>query len=145
MNKHINPLVVVTIVGAALVAGLGATACAPTSPGPVRVVMEEWNIKLSTTSVPVGKVTFDVVNQGKLEHELVILKTGLAIASLQMRAEDSKKVDEEAGAENIGEIEDIEPGKTKSETFDLAPGKYVLICNVAEHYKSGMAVAFEVK
>jgi len=29
-------------------------------------------------------------------------------------------------------------------TLDLAPGKYVLICNVAGHYQLGMHISFTV-
>jgi uncharacterized cupredoxin-like copper-binding protein len=64
---------------------------------------------------------------------------------LKSLAAEPGKVDEEADAKNVGEVEDILAGTNKSETFDLASGKYVLVCNVAGHYKSGMATAFEVK
>ncbi len=138
----------VALISVALLAGLVATACAPSAPpGPtgVRVSMDEFTIKLSATSAAAGKVTFQVANQGKVEHELVVLKTDVAPNALKMRAANPKKVDEEAGAQNLGEVEDIGAGETKSGTFDLPAGKYVLICNVEDHYKSGMAVAFEVK
>lgn len=35
-------------------------------------------------------------------------------------------------------------GESASATFDLAPGKYVLFCNLRGHYKNGMYTAFEV-
>ncbi len=145
MLNRINLFKVVALISVALLAGLVATACAPSAPGPVRATMDEFTIKLSTNSVPAGKIAFDVVNQGKVEHELVVLKTDLAPTALKMRAANPKKVDEEAGAKNLGEVEDVAAGTTKSGTFDLPAGKYVLICNVEDHYKAGMAVAFEVK
>ena len=94
---------------------------------------------------PRGQSPFQIANQGKIEHELVVLKTDLAANALKMRAADPTKVDEEAGAKNVGEVEDVAAGASKSETFDLAPGKYMLVCNVSGHYKSGMVAAFEVK
>lgn len=148
MLNRIDLLRAVVLISVVLLAGLVATACAPSAPpGPtaVRATMDEFTIKLSATSAPAGKVTFQVANQGKVEHELVVLKTDLAPNALKMRAANPKKVDEEAGTQNLGEVEDVGAGETKSGTFDLPAGKYVLICNVEDHYKAGMAVAFEVK
>ncbi|MBI1802025.1 MAG: cupredoxin domain-containing protein [Chloroflexi bacterium] len=138
----IAALAAVALVAALVMTGCGSTAAEASTT--VRVTEDEYTIKLSAASVPAGKVTFDVRNTGKLEHELVLLKTDLGPTALKMRAAESK-VDEEAGAANVGEIEDIADGASKSETFTLKPGKYVLVCNVVDHYKAGMAVAFEVK
>jgi uncharacterized cupredoxin-like copper-binding protein len=49
---------------------------------------------------------------------------------------DEEKLDETA--EEAGEIADVEPGDTKSEEFDLKPGKYVMFCNIPGHYAQGM-------
>ena len=148
MSIRMHLFKMIALSSVALVAGLVVTGCGPAptpTPASVRVTLDEWSVKPSVASVPAGKVTFQVVNQGKIEHELVLLKTDLAANALKARAAEPDKVDEEAGAKNMGEIEDVGTGASKSETFDLAPGKYVLVCNVAGHYKSGMATAFEVK
>ncbi len=138
-------LTVIGMIAVLLAAGFAITSCGPKGPTIVRVVENEWGLKLDVTSIPAGKVTFQVANQGAIEHEMVVLKTDLAANALKMRAAEPDKVDEEAGAKNVGEVEDIGAGKSKSETFDLAPGKYLLVCNVAGHYKAGMVAAFEVK
>ena len=39
---------------------------------------------------------------------------------------------------------ELGPGKSASGIFNLAPGKYVLFCNLRGHYKNGMYTAFEV-
>ena len=39
---------------------------------------------------------------------------------------------------------ELGPGKSASGIFDLAPGKYVLFCNLGGHYMNGMYTAFEV-
>ena len=55
------------------------------------------------------------------------------------------QVDEsQAGIEN-GRIakSELGSGKSASGIFDLAPGRYVLLCNLRGHYKSGMYTAFE--
>ncbi len=110
----------------------------------VRVGMDEWTVKPSVSTVSPGLVRFEVVNQGREEHELIVLKTDLPPTSLKMRANEDK-VDEDASGQNIGEIEDVEASKTKTGTFDLPAGRYVLLCNVAAHYRQGMATPFEVK
>ncbi len=137
----------VGISGLLLVGALILGACTARSGSgeqSVRVVMDEWNVKPSAGTVAPGRVSFSAVNQGKEEHELVVLKTDLAPNALQMRASEDK-VDETASAQNLGEIEDVEAGKTKTGTFELPAGRYVLVCNVAGHYRQGMATSFEVK
>ena len=56
------------------------------------------------------------------------------------------QVDESQSGMAIGTIAESElgPGKSASGIFDLAPGKYVLFCNLGGHYKNGMYTAFEV-
>ena len=110
----------------------------------VRVTMNEWSLKPGVASVPKGNVTFEVVNEGKEGHELVILKTDLPPTALKMRTNEDK-VDEAASGTNEGEVEDVEAGRTKSATLAVTQGHYVLVCNVAGHYRLGMASAFEVK
>ena len=41
-------------------------------------------------------------------------------------------------AGETGEIPDVEADKTKSEEFELTPGKYVMFCNLPGHYAAGM-------
>ncbi len=139
-----------TVLGLALVAVIGVAAWqastgAAQTPGNavVRVTEVAMTMKLDTTVVPAGKVTFLVVNQDKVIHEAVLLKTDKSPEALVMLAGESK-VDEAALAENVGEVE-VEAGTTGAVTIDLTPGKYVLICNMVDHYKAGMYSAFEVK
>lgn len=90
-------------------------------------------------TVKAGKVKFKVTNEGSEEHELVVLKTKTAFDEL---AVDAKNKVNEATA--IGEVEGVAAGKAKAKTFKLKPGKYVLACNIAEHYGAGMRAAFTV-
>ncbi len=116
-------------------------SCGP-SVSRVTVTMDEWSMKLNSETVPAGEVTFTVRNNGKLEHEIAILKTDIAADRIPPRQGNPEKVEEPG---NIGEIEDVAPGATKAATFTLAPGNYVLICNVATHYQQGMHVPFVVR
>jgi uncharacterized cupredoxin-like copper-binding protein len=54
------------------------------------------------------------------------------------------KVDEGA---KVGETGDpnLRPGETRTFTIaNIAPGHYVLVCNLADHYAMGMRAAFTV-
>lgn len=132
---------------AALVAGCGSDDSASSSSttpaatgggsGAISVKLNEWAVEPSADSAKAGTVTFDVANDGKLPHELVVLKTDKSADSLGSGAEVP-----EPG--NQGEVEDIEPGASKTLKLDLAAGHYVLICNISGHYSSGMRTDFTV-
>ena len=90
-------------------------------------------------SVPHGKVKFVVQNQGTELHEVVVVKTTTPFDQMQVNAKD--KVSEKGSK---GEIEGVGKGKTKSKTLKLKAGQYVLLCNIAGHYTSGMRAPFTV-
>jgi len=142
-----------TILAVAASLGLVAAACGGgeegTTPTPatgggtsVSVTLADFSVTADPASVGSGMVTFNVTNNGPSVHEFVVFKSDLAPDALPV---EGTKVNEEAAeVEAIGEIEDIEAGATQSTTFDLQPGKYVLICNIEGHYQSGMRATFEV-
>jgi uncharacterized cupredoxin-like copper-binding protein len=99
-------------------------------------------IALDRSSVSAGTVEFSVTNAGKVTHEVVVLKTDLPEGQIPADAAEPGKVSEDA---SVGETGDMAPGAVKNVTLDLAPGKYVLICNQPGHYAAGMHVAFTVK
>lgn len=104
----------------------------------VPVVMKEWSFKASVRTVPAGKVTFVVRNAGTMPHEFLVIRTDKPPKALPVRG--MKAI--EAGAK--GRIRAFAPGATRRLTLDLAPGKYVLLCNVPGHYKAGQAITFVV-
>lgn len=118
---------------------VAATACGDAetagdeqgSGGTVDVTLQEWAVIPAQDAVPSGPVTFRVTNEGPDHpHELVIVKTDLDAAELPTTHEGA--VDESGeGVEIIGEIEEFPPGETREATFELDPGSYVLVCNVA--------------
>jgi uncharacterized cupredoxin-like copper-binding protein len=101
-------------------------------------------IKLDTAEVAAGKMTFDVKNDSKETlHELVVSPVKDKDAVLPFD-EAENKVDEEKSGD-LGEVSELEPGKSGSLTLDLKPGLYVLFCNVPGHYSAGMWVMLTVK
>ncbi len=117
----------------------------------VSVSLTEWAVSPDKTVVDSGPVSFTVTNDGPSDnHEFVVIKTDLAPDSLPVDA--NGNVDENgAGITIIGEIEGLGVGESARATFDLASGKYVLICNLWDageqeaHYTMGMRAAFEVR
>jgi uncharacterized cupredoxin-like copper-binding protein len=108
----------------------------------VQVSLTEWAVEPDVASVAAGEVTFVVHNDGTVHHELAIIKSDLDPAGLPVAG---AKVDEGAAGELIGRTETLSPGKTKTVTFDLVPGNYVLLCNLLGHYDAGMFTGFTVK
>lgn len=93
---------------------------------------------VSPDSVPAGKVTFTAKNTGTVKHEMVVLKTDTPGDQLVVT---KGRVSEK---DSVGEIGEFGAGKTASVTLDLAAGKYVLVCNIKDHYSMGMWSAFTV-
>jgi len=138
---------------ASVAASASAASPAPSGSTSVSVGLQEFAIVPSVASVPAGTVKFVAKNTGPDDiHEMVVLRTDLDPAALPV--DKDGKADEEAdGITSIGETGDVAVGETKEASFDLAPGKYVLICNIVQtepdgsieaHYKVGMRTAFTV-
>jgi uncharacterized cupredoxin-like copper-binding protein len=103
----------------------------------------EYTITLDNESVPAGEVTFQIANEGELEHEFEIVKTDVAKGDLPVEA---GKADVEAeGGEEVDEVEDLASGAERELTVDLEAGNYLLICNLPGHYDQGMVTAFTVE
>ena len=86
-----------------------------------------------------GKVTITAPNDGRVVHELVLLRTDEDPATLP------KKGDEVDESTSVGEIADVEPDSTKKATFKLVPGTYAMVCALPGHYEGGMYGSLTVK
>lgn len=134
-----------TAAGATTTAAGGGGVTVPAATGtPVAVEAGDTSdtiqyLKVDPTSVKAGKVTFTFVNKGNRQHEMIVLKTDEKADSLVVDSEN--KVSED---KSVGEISETDAGKTVVKTFDLAPGHYVLVCNIAKHYQQGMKSDFTV-
>src|SRR5262249_51616709 len=96
-----------------------------------------------TEQAKAGSVTFQVSNKSEgLVHEFLVVKTDAAISALPYNQEDNEI--KEDSVNSLGEVEDLNPGASGTLTLNMAPGKYVLLCNKAGHFKAGMAHAFTV-
>ncbi len=99
--------------------------------------MAMLGVTADVTTVPAGKVTFQVTNTSKdIVHEMIVSPAPAEGATLPYLA-DQLKVDED-GAGHLGEVSELESGKAGALTLDLKPGKYVLFCNIPTHFMGGM-------
>jgi len=105
--------------------------------------MAMMGIQIDKATVPAGRVTFNVTNASSvLIHEMVISPLKPGQTELPYDA-DGIKVDEDA-AMDLGEVAELDAGKTGSLTLDLGPGRYVLYCNIPGHFVGGMWVVLTV-
>ena len=112
----------------------------------VTVTETEMEIKLSQATVPAGPVEFVVSNKGKIPHEFVILRTDLPLDKLPTKA--GGQLDEKnKQLKSIAEIgdNDLKKGATKPLKTVLSKGRYVVICNVGNHFEKGMKAALTVQ
>ena len=122
-----------------------AAACANSAaeaPTGSQVVAEvaDYKITVNVPSVKAGAIKIGVRNLGAMEHSFQVLKTDLPPDKLPVDGASAKA--KEDG--KVGEIASIPAGKSSAVTLDLAPGKYVFICNIASHYQLGMHAGFTV-
>lgn len=103
----------------------------------VSVSLRSYKVEADQTNAKAGKVKFTASNkETKDVHELAVL---------QVNGPDD--------FENLGEVEDIDPGKGGEVTIDLKPGKYLLACLIApgeagstvDHFQQGMRLDFTVE
>ena len=108
----------------------------------VDVTLSEFKVEMSSTDLPAGEVTFNVTNNGTVEHEFVVFKTDLAEDALPEASDEPEVNEDDPELTSMGEVEDVAPGESKSFTATLEAGSYVGICNVETHYDSGMHIHF---
>ena len=81
----------------------------------------EFKIALPKTAVHAGRVTFDVQNDGKIPHDLVVEGNG---------------IDEKTPL--------LDAGESKTLSVELKPGTYDLYCSVPGHKEAGMDLKLTV-
>ncbi|MGC4175848.1 cupredoxin domain-containing protein [Demequina sp.] len=86
----------------------------------IAVSATEYTYEVSATTAPAGAITFELTNDGMMEHDLVL------------------------EGDPGGNTEIIGSGETDSFTVTLEPGTYTLYCSVGNHRAQGMEFTFTV-
>ena len=108
------------------------------------VKLDDYKLWHDVTSVPADEVMFDLTNVGDEVHELIVIKSDMDTAALPPSAARGE-VDEAAIGEFIGAVEDVQTGTMKTGTMTLSPGRYILLCNLTDHYARGMVSTLQVE
>ena len=69
-------------------------------------------------------------------HEMLVVPVSSMSKPLPYNDKDNRVDEESAG--DLGEVAELEPGKSGELTIDLKPGLYLLLCNIPGHYAAGM-------
>lgn len=94
----------------------------------IETSLVEWAIE-APTEYAAGDVTFVATNNGSFPHELVVIQ-GESYESLPLAEGGAVNEDELPTGALLGRTERIGGGSTTELTVTLAPGNYVLVCNL---------------
>ena len=96
----------------------------------------EMEFTPNTWTVPAGEqVSIIITNDGTVKHEWVLMQEGVTIAS----EADLPESEEELMADFVNVEEEVEPGETKTLTFEAPPaGTYQIICAIPGHFDAGL-------
>ena len=147
MRRLLPAVVALPATGAVVAAALAASGAAAGGTT-VDVVLDEWSLEASTGSVRAGEVAFETRNDGRVEHELLVVRTALPADRLG----DPRF----AGVYAVGAPHDhfaqaaglpsrhVRPGASRVDVAKLTPGDYVLFCSLPGHYARGQRAALRV-
>ena len=120
------------------------------SGGKIDVRLTDYDVILSSPTAPAGSVRFAIDNTGGFVHELLVVRTDLAINRLPTTA-DGRFDEHSPDVRVVASARGIAPGAQATITTRLASGGYYLICNrPAEtgdpltHFAHGMLAPFRV-
>lgn len=105
--------------------------------------MGMMSLSVDKDTVKAGAIIFEVTNFSKaMEHEMLVIAVSDPNAPLPYDS-DSARVPEDK-VNSLGEVPELEAGKTGKLELHLKPGVYLLICNIAGHYAAGMYTVLTV-
>jgi hypothetical protein len=112
--------VIAAALAAALLAAPGAHATEPAAPARMLVFASEFRLNASRARIPAGRLVLQLRNIGEDDHDLVIRSR-----------RDGRRV---------AASPELHPGRGAEVRVRLRPGRYLLVCSVADHEQRGMRV-----
>ncbi len=122
----------------------------------LEVALDEWDLRLSHKKLQAGTIDLVQRNTGRLEHEVLIVRTGARPDDLPVGLEGVKpsvageivfgsEHTHHAGQMGSAGAAHLAPGETRRQQVRLAPGRYVLLCGIDGHYQAGQRAALKVE
>ncbi len=105
---------------------------------------KEWAINISTDLHESGVTTFNLANLGGIPHEFLVVRSDKTAAELLAEVDPTTSRLNEDVLNVVNEQPEYDPGTPGQVTVNLEPGHYVVMCNIAGHYKQGMHADLEV-
>ncbi|MDJ0387055.1 hypothetical protein QMO56_02920 [Roseomonas sp. E05] len=100
-------------------------------------------IRIDHDTVPAGEVRFDVTNWSRgLVHELLVIPVADPAAPLPYDHAEGKVAESQVRV--LADSGDLPPSASHLLEVTLAPGTYLLVCNLQGHYAAGMVVPLTV-
>lgn len=120
----------------ALPVSLILTACGDSASNEISATMTDFRFSPDSWTVPAGEeITIELTNDGNLEHEFVILQSGVTITN----EADLPDTEEELLADFVYWEDEVEAGETKTTSFTApSAGEYQIICAIEGHFSAGM-------
>lgn len=113
-----------TAIGVLAAATWTPGAAAPAPPRPLLIKAREFVFEPKEVTVRSGEITFEVKNEGAIEHNFVL---------------------EDSAQKRVAQIAVIEAGKTEDLKVMLRPGTFAIICNLPGHKDAGMTGTLRVQ
>lgn len=143
-------LVLTLALGLVAACGGSGSGSSGSSGGTVDVRLTDYDLILSSASAPAGTVRFPIDNRGGFVHELLVVRTDLAVDRLPTTA-DGRFDEQSPDVRVVASARDIAAGGTATIVRRLAAGGYYLICNrpaesgdPLSHFAHGMLSPFRV-
>ncbi len=132
--------------GLALLVVIAPACSGPSAPRGrvVDVTLRDFHVAVSAQAGEAGTFSFSVHSRGPTTHEFLVARTDLPASSLPLGADGIRVAEDAPSVHVAGEEEAIDLGDTTTLTLHLAPGHYVLFCNMEGHYLAGMRASFTV-
>jgi uncharacterized cupredoxin-like copper-binding protein len=94
-------------------------------------------VRAIPAAVKAGDIMFEVTNNSsETIHEMIVVPVHDIKSPLPYNDAENRVNEDAAG--HLGEVSELDPGKKGALRLHLAPGKYVLFCNIPGHFANGM-------
>ncbi len=107
------------------------------------MMMGMMAIRIDHDSIKAGAVKLDVTNWSRsVSHEVLVVAVDDPTSPLPYDYNQAKVKEDQLKI--LGDTSELQPNESKTLDLTLAPGTYLIICNVQGHYAAGMATPLRV-